>query len=251
MTEFRRQHNIDDMSTQTADSEVQALDTLHQRLLETQNQLRSLESAASGKSSAIEPTVSGSARNLNDQLEGQLEQLEQLKSTYGPQHPKIRELETKILATRQVLGDQERALSSARELARKYMAAVAEQEAKVRRLREAQEEGSKLVLELDSAKAVYKQALEGFDQIMFQAGATHANVSIVSRAVAPLRASKPNKLKLLLVALVAAGGLGFLVPLAYELFIDRRLRCRDDMEREFGITVLAQLDEVPALARAT
>jgi succinoglycan biosynthesis transport protein ExoP len=251
VTEFRRQHNIDDMSTGTTESEVQAVDTLHQRLLETQNLRRSLESKASRRPSANEPPASGSPQTLNAQLEGQLAQLDQLKSTYGPLHPKIRELEGQITATRQSLGDEERALSSARELERKYTAAVEEQEAKVRSLREAQEEGSKLVLELDSAKSVYKQALDGFDQIMFQAGATHANVSIVSHAVAPLRASKPNKLKLLLMTLVAAMGLGVLAPLGYELFIDRRLRCRDDMEREFGIAVLAQLEAVPALARAT
>jgi hypothetical protein len=58
-------------------------------------------------------------------------------------------------------------------------------------------------------------------------------------------------MKLMLMTLVAGIGLGVFAPLGYELFFDRRLRCRDDMEREFGIAVLAQLDEVPALARAT
>ncbi|WP_339501178.1 hypothetical protein, partial [Pseudomonas canadensis] len=78
----------------------------------------------------------------------------------GSVEAKIREIETQIAATRQSLGDQERALSGVRELERKYTAAVAEQEEKVRRLREARDEGSKLLLELDSAKSVYKQALD-------------------------------------------------------------------------------------------
>lgn len=249
VTEFRREHDIDDMSG-TTDSEVQALQTLQQRLLETQNMRRSLESKTAGAAASQTP-ASGSAQTLRAQLQNQLAELEELKNTYGPQHPRIREVETKIAATRQSLGDEERGIASARELERKYTAAVAEQEAKVHKLREAQDEGSKLLLELESAKAVYKQALDGFDQIMFQAVGNHANVSIVSHAVAPLKASKPNKLKLLLMTLVAGFGLGVVVPLAYELFIDRRLRCRDDMEREFGIPVLAQLDAVPALALAT
>ena len=250
VTAFRHEHDIDDLTQGTADNEVQALETLHQRLLETQNERRTLESKASGLKSAAAP-ASGSPQTLRAQLDGQLALLEELKSTYGPQHPKIRELETQIAATRSSLGDQERALSGARELERKYTAAVAEQEEKVRRLREAQDEGSKLLLELDSAKSVYKQALDGFDQIMFQAVGNHANVSIVSHAVAPLRATKPNKMKLLLMTLVAGLGLGVLTPLAYEMFVDRRLRCRDDMEREFGIAVLAELDAVPTLAHAT
>lgn len=249
VTEFRREHNIDDMSG-TTDSEVQALENLHQRLLETQNMRRSLESkTTAGNNAALPP--SGSAQTLRAQLQHQLTELEELKTTYGPQHPKIRELEDKINNTRQSLGEEERGLASARELERKYTIAVEEQEAKVHKLREAQDEGSKLLLELESAKAVYKQALDGFDQIMFQAVGNHANVSIVSHAVQPLKASKPNKLKLLLATLVAGLGLGVIAPLGYELFIDRRLRCRDDMEREFGVPVLAQLDAVPALAAAT
>lgn len=256
VTEFRHQHDIDDLTQGTADNEVQALETLHQRLLETQNERRGLEAKASGlRSSAAgataEQAVSGSPQTLRAQLEAQLAQLDQLRGVYGPQHPKIREIETQIAATRQSLGDQERALSGVRELERKYTAAVAEQEEKVRRLREARDEGSKLLLELDSAKSVYKQALDGFDQIMFQAVGNHTNVSIVTHAVAPLKASKPNKMKLLLMTLVAGLGIGILVPLAYEMFVDRRLRCRDDMERDFGIPVLAQLDAVPELVGAT
>ena len=133
----------------------------------------------------------------------------------------------------------------------KEFEAIAQQEAKVEKVRQAQAEGSKLLLELDSAKAVYKQALDGFDQIMFQAVANHTNVSVVSRAVPPLRPSKPNKMKLMIAALGAAIVLGLAIPLGYGLFVARRLRCRDDMERDFGIAVLAQLEAVPALARAT
>jgi succinoglycan biosynthesis transport protein ExoP len=250
VTAFRKEHDIDDLSREHGDSEDQALETLHQRLLETQNERRLLESKASGlRSAASASPASGSPQTLRAQLESQLAQLDQLKNTYGPQHPKMRELATQIAATRQSLGDQERALSGAQELERKYTAAVAEQEEKVRKLREAQDEGSKLLLELDSARSVYKQALDGFDQIKFQAGANHANVSIVSHAVAPLRASKPNKLKLMLLTLLAGIGVAVIAPLGYELLFDRRLRCRDDMEREFGVPVLAQLDAVPALAQ--
>jgi succinoglycan biosynthesis transport protein ExoP len=252
VTSFSKEHGIDDMNRSTTDNEVQALATLHQQLLDTQNQLRVLESKASGlQSSAGKPTLSGAPQTLKEQLEGQLAQLNELKSTYGEQHPRIRELETQIAATRGSLGDQERALSNARELERKYSAAVAAQEAKVSNLREASDEGNKLVLELESAKAVYKSALDGFDQIMFQAVANRGGINVVSHAVAPFRASKPNKGKLMLMTLVGAIGLGIVTGIGYELFIDRRLRCRDDMEREFGIPVLAQLNPVPELARAT
>jgi uncharacterized protein involved in exopolysaccharide biosynthesis len=245
VTAFRKDHGIDDLSNGAADSEVKALDNLHQQLLDTQNLRRTLEAKGS------DPMAAASVQALRAQLQSQLSELAELKSTYGPQHPKVRELETKISTTRQSLADQDRTLSGTRELEQKYARAIDEQEAKVLSLREAQDEGSKLLLELDSAQTVYKHALDGFDQIMFQAVANHANVSVVSHAVAPLKASKPNKMKLLLMTLVAGIGLGVFAPLGYEFFFDRRLRCRDDMEREFNIPVLAQLDAVPALAGTT
>jgi succinoglycan biosynthesis transport protein ExoP len=76
-------------------------------------------------------------------------------------------------------------------------------------------------------------------------------VSIVSRAVPPLFASKPNKKKLILGVLALALGLGVGGPLAYGWIIARRLRCRDDVERDFGIAVLAQLQVVPTLMPRT
>ncbi len=259
VTAFRKQSGINDINSNPGDTELQVLDSLNQRLVETQNLRRTLEAKDPGLPSNDQTAASSALQSLQGQIEIQLAQLARLRGTYGPEHPKIRELEAQIAATRQSLADEHRTLATnshselahTKELEQKYISAIAEQKAKVGTLRQSQDEGSKLVLELESARAVYKQALDGFDQIMFQAVANHANVSVVSRAVAPLRASKPNKMKLLLMALVAGLAIGVAGPLSYELFFDRRLRCRDDMEREFGIAVLAQLDAVPALARAT
>jgi uncharacterized protein involved in exopolysaccharide biosynthesis len=249
VTAFRKENGIGDMTSESTGAEIQVLDSLHQRLLETQNLRRSLEAKQSGpQSSANETIASTSVQGSNTMLDAQLSQLAQLSATYGPQHPKVRELNAQIAQTRESTGTE---LARTKELERKYIQAVAEQEEKVLKLRQAQDEGSKLVLELESAKSVYKHALDGFDQIMFQAVANHASVSVVSRAVPPLRASKPNKIKLMMVVLVLGVGLGVGLPLGYGLLIARRLRCRDDVERDFGIAVLAQLEVVPRLVRAT
>ncbi len=249
VTEFRKENGIGDG---TAGIELQTLDTLHKELLDTQNLRRSQEAKLSGQPAADDTL--GSAT-----LDAQLAQLAQLTQTYGPQHPKVRELNAQIAMTRQSLANGNRStnagalaeLARTKELERKYADAVARQEAKVLQLRQAQAEGDKLVLELESAKSVYKQALDGYDQIMFQAVATHTNVSVVSRAVPPLRSSKPNKRNLMIGALGMALGLGLAWPLGHGLFLARRLRCRDDMERDFGIAVLAQLEAVPGLVRTS
>jgi succinoglycan biosynthesis transport protein ExoP len=260
VTAFRKENGIGDMNSSSTGTEVQTLDTLHQRLLETQNLRRSLEAKQSGQQSATDEALgSPTLRGSKTLLDAQLSQLAQLSQTYGPRHPKVRELNAQIALTRQSLASENHAFSAntetelarTRELERKYHQAVAEQEAKVLKLRQAQDEGSKLVLELESAKSVYKHALDGFDQIMFQSVANHTNVTVVSRAVPLLRGSKPNKRKLMMVAFAGAFGLGVGVPLGYGLFIARRLRCRDDVERDFGIAVLAQLKAVPTLVPAT
>ncbi len=257
---FSKENGIGDMTSASTGLEEQALDVLHQRLLETQNLVRSLEAKQVGL-----PSVEGAngitttVLNSKTLLDTQLAQLAQLSSTYGPQHPKVRELNAQIALTRQALADETRALTAntasqlaqTKELEQKYQRAIADQEVKVAKVRQAQAEGGKLLLELDSAKAVYKQALDGFDQIMFQAVANHTTVSVVSLAVPPLRPSKPNKMKLMVMALLGAVGVGIAGPLGYGLFVARRLRCRDDMERDFGIAVLAQLDAVYSLGRAT
>ena len=254
VTAFSKANGIGDLTSGSPGIETQELDVLHQRLIDTQNYRRTLEAKQSGSGSSADAPGGAATRTL---LATQLAQLAQLSSTYGPQHPKVRELNAQIAVTRQAIANENIGLAAgnANELAQtkileqRYIQDIANQEAKVSRIKAAQADGNKLLLELDSAKAVYKQALDGFDQIMFQAVANHQNVSVVTRAIPPLLPSKSNKMKLMLAALAAAVGLGVGVPLGYGLFIARRLRCRDDMERDFGIAVLAQLKAVPALAQ--
>jgi uncharacterized protein involved in exopolysaccharide biosynthesis len=107
------------------------------------------------------------------------------------------------------------------------------------------------MLELDSAESVYKRALDGYDQIMFASAGHYNYVDLVSRATVPLQSSKPNKLKLLIMALLLSVSTGVAVPALYELLINRRIRCIEDLERSFGVPVLAEFDSIqysPSLA---
>jgi len=256
VTEYRTQHGMTDLAAASTDAEGQALDNLQQRLLETQNLRRSLEAKGSvEQSSTNEAMASDSVQASRTLLSAQLTELAQLSGTYGPQHPRIKQLNAQIAVTRQTLANETHNISEntstelarAKDLEQKYLRAVAAQETKVLSLRQAQDEGGKLMLELESAKAVYKHALDGFDQIVFQSVANHTNVSIVSRALPPLRPSRPNRPKLFATVLMAAVGFGIGAPLLYGLFVARRVRCRDDIERSFGIPVLAQFDQIPSL----
>jgi succinoglycan biosynthesis transport protein ExoP len=205
---------------------------------------------------ADDQRASPQIQRLRDQLHALDVQLAQLSATYGPQHPKVVEVKAQISAVQASLNSEVRALGDnaltplarAKALEQQYAKAVEEQRKKVMSLREIQGEGGKLLLELDSAQAVYKRALDGYDQIVFASASNYTNVSVVSPASPPTNATKPNKKKGLLAGMMAGLGLGVVIPFAYELFVNRRVRCRDDIERGFGIPVLAQFDPIPTAA---
>jgi succinoglycan biosynthesis transport protein ExoP len=253
MADFRQRTGITDIKEQN-DVETQALAALEQQLLATQNLRRTAESKNTGDQSSSDP-VMGSAliQNLKNQLSTLQAELAQSTATLGPKHPKVLELQSQIAAARHALDHEMQnfsqnstaTVSSAAELEGKLRRAVDDQRTKVVKIRQLQDEGQKLQLELDSAQTVYKRALDSYDQVMF------ASSSIVSRATAPLAPSKPNKMLLLAIGVLLSGLVSIAIPLGYEMMFNRRLHCRDDIEREFGLPVLAELSRIPAEPRFT
>ena len=154
----------------------------------------------------------------------------------------ISELKKQLAAALHVVAQSSsQRVRASRELEGKFNEALTRQRQKLLSIRQLQDEGAKLLLELESAQSVYKRALDGYDQIMFASAGKHANVSLIARAVPPSKPSKPSKVKLLLAAIAVGLFSGLAGPLAYELLINRRIRCRDDLERELGIPVLVEL----------
>lgn len=246
LAEFRQRTGLTDVLAQN-DVETQALNSLEQQLLAAQNQRREAESKSSGDQS-VSPNVlaSGLIQNLKAQIATLQAQLAQLSSTLGPEHPKVLELQSQIAAAKRSLSQEVQTFSNgsagdvatAKQIEEKMQHAVDAQRAKLVNVRKMQDEGQKLQLELESAQTVYKRALDGYDQIMF------ASASVVSRAKPPIESSKPNKVLLLALGTILGVLFGIIGPLAYESLFNRRLRCRDDVEREFGIPVLAEFDRI-------
>ncbi|WP_295683983.1 hypothetical protein [uncultured Nevskia sp.] len=248
VAQFRQQSGLIDSDARN-NVDLQLLSTLEQRLLEAQNARRVAAARATGDQSVGNQVLASTmVQSLKAQSAVQNAKLAELRATLGPNHPQILELRAQIVATRQALNAELRAysgnaiseLSSAQQLESSLQKAVEEQRASVINVRQLQGDGAKFQLELDSAQSVYKRALDGFDEIMFASTGGYTNVSFVSRASAPPKAAKPKIKAALLLACVIGGGLGLGLPLCWEL-LNRRIRCRDDVERDLGIPVLIEL----------
>jgi succinoglycan biosynthesis transport protein ExoP len=253
MADFRQRTGITDIVAQN-DVETQALASLEQQLLAAQNIRRTAESKTAEDQGSSDPVMASQLiQNLKNQLSTLQAELAQSSATLGPKHPKVLELQSQITATRRSLDHEIQnfsqnssgSVTSASELEGKLRRAVDEQRTKLVKIRQLQDEGQKLQLELESAQTVYKRALDSYDQVMF------ASSSFVSRAAVPLQASKPNKILLLALGALLSVLVGLAGPLWYELMFNRRLHCRDDIERELALPVLAEFDRISAEPRFT
>jgi polysaccharide biosynthesis transport protein len=257
VTELRQQTGTSPLiSTGNAaaggDTDAQILSSLEQQLLAAQNLRRAAESATNIGPVGANGSGTGSPqiKELTTEITTKELRLSELSATYGARHPKVLELQSDLNQARQKLQAENRNyLSDTRQIEAKIQQAVDAERQKMLEVRKAQDRGAKLQLELESTQSVYKRALDGYDQIMFATAGSPTNVSFVSRAAIPVDATKPNKPKLLLLGVFFALVFGLASPVIYELIFDRRLHCRDDFERNFGIPVLAEFGVAPLQIR--
>lgn len=251
VTELRQQTGttpiLNENSSAGSDADMQTLVTLEQQLLQAQISRRAAESTSSlAPAGSTNGSGTPQIQTLNNEIVTKELQLSQLSATYGARHPKVLELESDLTKARENLkAEQQKYLSDTRQMEAQLQRAVDTQRQKILSVRKVQDQGAKMLLELESAQSVYKRALDGYDQILFASAGNATNVSFVSRAEVPNVASKPNKIKLFLAGIFLAILFGVTSPVLYELFFDRRLHCRDDFERSFGIPVLAEFAAAP------
>lgn len=250
-TGFRRDRQDMDADS-TGDVSLELLTALEHRLQEAQNLRRNAQARASGNA-AMGADVLGSTmiQSLKSQLAQQNSQMAELLGSLGRRHPQVLALQSQINVTRQALAAEQQAYSgnadeelrAARQLEMQLQDAVEAQRIKVSNVQQMQDEGAEFQLALTSAQSVYSRALEGYDQVLFASSGGYTNVNVVGRAVPPPRPTSPKVTLMLLMGAVAGLGLGLLLPLVYEL-INRRVRCPDDLERDHGIPVLAELGPI-------
>jgi len=247
VTAFHQRNGMIDEGYKT-NVDVALLATLEGRLLEARNARRVAEARATQDSTVSDQVLSSTLiQTLKAQLAAQELRVAQLKRTHTAEYPDFREAQSQLDDARQLLASAVRSYSAnasaglnlSRQLELKLQQALEEQRAKVLANSQLHDEAAKYLLKLQSAQAVYKRALEGYDQIAFALPVHYNNVSFISRATPPVKAVKPKILTGVILGCMAAFVLALGIPLGLELF-HRRVRCRDDIERHHGIPVLVE-----------
>ncbi|MDB5969099.1 MAG: chain-length determining protein [Hydrocarboniphaga sp.] len=234
-----------------ADIDMTRLGSLESQLLSAQEARRSAESRMVGEASTRDSVLgANSIQTLKGELAAQRTQLAQLSTTLGTRHPEVLQLQSQMEATQRSLesematysGNSQTQIGAARALENQLVAAVAAEHARALSLRKTLDEASTFERDLQAAQTLYSKALNGFEST--GTGGGYNNVHFVSRASPPVKASKPKPMMYIALAIILGGLVGVAGPLAYELF-NRRIRCRDDLDRDFGIPVLAEFGSTP------
>lgn len=252
-TRFRTSSGTIDIDDKT-DVESDLLSTLEHRLLDARNALHSNQARASERG---EPTsaflASSTVASLREEGAKLAARMAQLRANFGPNYPEVIALQSQIEANKAALQaaltTYSRANSSDMAISGSEVAslekAVAAQRAKVLLTKLRRDEAAKYQLELESAQAVYKRALDGYDQAKFAASRQPLNVRVATRARPPIKADRPNPKKNMLMGFGLGLVLSLGVPFALEL-PRRKIRCRHDLEGSLGIPVLAELNPLSA-----
>lgn len=233
------------------DVEMAALSNLESQLQDARNKRRQAEAVATTKRASAEMQGSVAVQNLRAQLRLYETRMQEYRATDGPKNPRVVELQAQIDATKKAideetridLGDSDAQLQSARALEAKLQRASDEQRGRVIVERQLKEEREKYKTNLELAQTAYRRALDSYEQITRDSSSKYQGINLISRATPPTQATGSRTRVGLVVALVAGLMFGLASAFAWGL-VDRRVRCRDDIEREYGIPVIAEFGAV-------
>jgi uncharacterized protein involved in exopolysaccharide biosynthesis len=219
-------------------SDADALADLEVKLLTAQKVRRQLETTQQAPGSSSEVLLESGISDLRGKLAFEQDQIGQLLSK-GSNHASVLELQARLNATREWMaaeeqvfsGNQRRSLTRARELEWKYQAALEARCAKLAGRRSPPEQVWSRMLQLKSAQQAYAKVLDGYEAKHYWAPAEDDHASLVARATPPLKAAKPNRPELIMMAFLGALGIALyqsVVTVNRGWIKDRRALDRSD-----------------------
>jgi len=244
---FRRKTGLIDL-TGKSDQDSARLTDLDSRATQASaaRQDAELRLARAGQGDA-EVLSSPLVQTLKAQLQQKEALLSDLRGSLGPRHPQIVSLQGELAQLNSQLNREigvhtqsaRAELAAARTVEERLRQEVSQQRAKVMSTRTQQDEGSSLLQELESATKVYQGALDALESAQLGTQTAASAVSIANRAAPPSVPKGGLKRKFVMIVafgiFLSVGGC-FLIEM-----LNRRVRCREDLENDLGTPVLVEL----------
>lgn len=211
------------------------------------------EAAASGVSGSGElPEILSNPYivTVRAALQGAEGRLEELSQTLGPKHPtyqraalEVQTLKQRVAAeTQKVIASFGAAAAQSRRREQEITAALAAQQDRMMKAREARVDLTVLTHDLDNAQRAYDGALQRFMATKLESRARQTNLAIVTPAIEPIIPAVPKVGLIaglsLVVGLLLAAGTVYLLEM-----LDRKVRSRSDLEQRLAVPSLGSLSK--------
>jgi chain length determinant protein EpsF len=213
------------------------------------------EFLAKGSNPESLPDVLGNGliQNLKSQLAQSEARFEQISSQLGRNHPEVQRLQADIAMQRERLRQEinvvavsiDNAATIAEKRERELRSKTAEQKSKLLTSNQGRDEMAVLIQEVEAAQRAYEAASQRFTQTTLESQANQTNIAVLNDAIAPLYPAFPKIWLNVIVGVVSGLILGVLAAVLFE-FVDRRIRCEEDVELLPGAVMLGSLDETGA-----
>lgn len=195
----------------------------------------------------------GSAQRLFEQRATLTAEYQQKLGQYQPEYPEMVRLQAQIAEANGQLQSLANSIRSS--IQNEYIVALNNERAlqaqvnglknDVLDLRDRSIQYNILQRELDTTRTLYEGLLQRYKEVGITGDITANNISIIDRAIAPNKPSKPDILINLALAALFGLGLGIVAVLGLEA-LDETVATPDDVERKLGVPVLGV---VPLLAK--
>ena len=185
---------------------------------------------------------------------GELERrVAELSERYGPKHPKMIAANAELGdSNRRLRAEVEKAVSSARkeyELAaaqeREFMGMIAEQQSQMREVSGKAFELKQLEREVEANRQLYETFLNRFKEADVAAEYDVPSARIIDRAIAPTTPFKPNRRRMVLIAVILGLTIGVLLAFVRD-HLDNTFKTKDDIEERLGLPVIGILPRIRA-----
>lgn len=186
------------------------------------------------------------ANAQNQRIRTELQQseakLRELSAQLGSNHPSYQRQLATTMSLRAELGrSSEQALQNNPRSEAAFRNAVTAQQARLAEIREYRNQSNVLVREVEIAQKAYETAMQRAVEKKVESRASLSNVSILNAATVPFIPARPRVLLNIALSVIVGTLLGLSTIYLLEMF-DRRVRARDDMDNEWNVPLLAELN---------